>query len=76
MIIDTSALLSILLQEPDAGKFSAAICDAPRRLVSAVSFLEASLNLGDCCSYALSQTSGEPLLFKGEDFSFSDVISC
>jgi ribonuclease VapC len=43
MIIDTSALLAILLQEPDTGQFSVAICDAPRRLLSAVSFLEASI---------------------------------
>ena len=127
MILDTSALLAILLQEPDAGRFAAAICDEPRRLLSAVSFLEASiviqarkgpagareldllihrakieivaftaeqaeaarqawlqygkgqhrasLNMGDCCSYALSRISGEPLLFKGEDFSFSDVAA-
>lgn len=33
----------------------------------------AGLNLGDCCSYALSQTSGEPLLSKGDDFSRTDV---
>ncbi len=33
----------------------------------------AKLNLGDCCSYALSQYSGEPLLFKGDDFSKTDV---
>jgi ribonuclease VapC len=33
----------------------------------------AGLNLGDCCSYALSQTSGEPLLFKGDDFPRTDV---
>lgn len=33
----------------------------------------AKLNLGDCCSYALSQYSGEPLLFKGGDFSKTDV---
>ena len=127
MILDTSALLAILLQEPDAGRFAAALCDAPRRLLSAVSFLEASiviqarkgpagareldllihrakieivaftaeqaeaarqawlqygkgqhrasLNMGDCCSYALSRISGEPLLFKSEDFSFSDVAA-
>lgn len=35
----------------------------------------AGLNLGDCCSYALAQTSGEPLLFKGNDFSRTDVVS-
>jgi len=125
MVIDTSALLAILLQEPDAGQFSALISDASRRLISAVSFLEtsiviqarkgsaggreldllihragmeviafapeqaeearqactrfgkgqhrASLNLGDCCSYALARISGEPLLFKGGDFGFTDV---
>lgn len=33
----------------------------------------AKLNLGDCCSYALSRYSGEPLLFKGDDFSKTDV---
>jgi ribonuclease VapC len=33
----------------------------------------AALNLGDCCSYALACSSGEPLLFKGNDFSKTDV---
>ena len=33
----------------------------------------AGLNLGDCCSYALSRYSGYPLLYKGADFSRSDV---
>ena len=33
----------------------------------------AALNFGDCFSYALSQTSGEPLLCKGGDFSVTDV---
>jgi ribonuclease VapC len=30
-------------------------------------------NLGDCCAYALSRHSGEPLLFKGDDFTRTDV---
>lgn len=34
---------------------------------------EAALNLGDCAAYALARTSGEPLLFKGADFSRTDV---
>ena len=34
---------------------------------------EAGLNFGDCFSYALAITSGEPLLFKGTDFSLTDV---
>lgn len=33
----------------------------------------AGLNFGDCFSYALSKSSGEPLLFKGDDFPQSDV---
>ncbi|MEE8188820.1 MAG: type II toxin-antitoxin system VapC family toxin [Kiloniellales bacterium] len=33
----------------------------------------AGLNYGDCFSYALSKSSGEPLLFKGADFSKTDV---
>lgn len=33
----------------------------------------ARLNFGDCFSYALSKTSSEPLLFKGDDFSQTDV---
>ncbi|SEN03616.1 type II toxin-antitoxin system VapC family toxin [Bradyrhizobium sp. OK095] len=33
----------------------------------------ASLNYGDCFSYALATTRSEPLLFKGEDFARTDV---
>ena len=33
----------------------------------------ASLNFGDCFSYALAKVSGEPLLFKGEDFRQTDI---
>jgi uncharacterized protein with PIN domain len=32
-----------------------------------------SLSLGDGCSYALLQISGEPLLFKGGDFALTHV---
>ena len=35
----------------------------------------AQLNFGDCFAYALSKISGEPLLFKGNDFSQTDVFS-
>ncbi len=125
MVIDTSALLAILLGEPEAEAFSQKITKDSKRLVSALSALEAAvvlharkgpaglreldlllhsagativsfdadqvllarsayekygkghhpaaLNLGDCCSYALSRSSGEPLLFKGNDFSRTDV---
>jgi ribonuclease VapC len=125
MVIDTSALISILLQEEDARTFAWALKNDPVRLISAVSVLEtamvvesrlgpiagreldlllhrsradivpfdaaqaevaraawqkygkgnhpASLNLGDCCAYALAKTSGERLLFKGEDFAKTDL---
>ena len=33
----------------------------------------AALNYGDCFAYALANVAGEPLLFKGEDFSQTDI---
>lgn len=33
----------------------------------------AGLNFGDCFSYALAKDLGEPLLFKGDDFSKTDI---
>jgi ribonuclease VapC len=33
----------------------------------------AGLNFGDCFSYALAKQTGEPLLFKGNDFRQTDV---
>ena len=127
MVIDTSAIVAILLGEPEAERFARAIADDPRRLVSAFSALEtyvviqakkgdsaareadslfhrtqidtvgmnadqveiarnawssygrgrhaAGLNIGDCCSYALALYSGEPLLYKGEDFARTDVTA-
>jgi ribonuclease VapC len=125
MVIDSSAVLAILLREPEAEAFARAIAGDPRRLMSAVSALEtavvvharkgppgvreldlllhaagvkivsfdpeqvllaraayekygkghhpAALNLGDCCSYALAVSAGQPLLFKGKDFSQTDL---
>jgi ribonuclease VapC len=35
----------------------------------------AKLNFGDCFSYALAKSKGEPLLFKGQGFSRTDVKS-
>ncbi len=127
MVIDTSALLAILLGEPEAEAFARAIAGDAKRLVGALSALEAAivlrtrkgsagvreldlllhaarvtvvsldtdqvllaraahekfgrgrhpaaLNLGDCCTYALARASGEPLLFKGNDFSQTDLAS-
>ena len=33
----------------------------------------ASLNFGDCMTYAVATLTGEPLLFVGDDFSKTDV---
>lgn len=33
----------------------------------------AGLNYGDCFSYALSKSTNEPLLFKGNDFPLTDL---
>ena len=33
----------------------------------------AALNFGDCFAYALAQATGEPLLFKGDDFARTDI---
>ena len=36
---------------------------------------KAGLNFGDCFAYALSKDFGEPLLFKGNDFTETDIPS-
>ncbi len=33
----------------------------------------AKLNFGDCMSYAVARVSGQPLLYKGDDFSKTDI---
>jgi ribonuclease VapC len=125
MVLDTSALLAILGDEPEAPRYEAAIERDPVRLVSAATLLEAAivvesrwgpaggreldllihkagvevvpvdaeqvevarqayrdlgrghhpagLNYGDCFTYALARVSGEPLLFKGDDFARTDL---
>ena len=125
MIIDTSALVSILDQESEAERLAHAIATASERMLSAANLVEtgivmqirrgdeavrdldlllaklkieiiavsakqanlarkafqrfgrgrhpARLNFGDCFAYALAKDSGAPLLFKGEDFSQTDI---
>jgi len=125
MVLDTSAVLAILQDEPERLKFSEALEDADIRSMSAASFVETSmiiesrygsdgvrdldlliakaaivleavdveqahlarqafrlygkgrhaagLNFGDCFSYALARFCAEPLLFKGKDFSRTDI---
>ncbi len=125
VVIDTSALLAILLGEPERGKFLQLLSESATRLLSAANALEtaivvesrrgeaagreldlflhrtkveivavdaeqfsmarfawrkfgkgrhaAALNFGDCFAYALTKTSSEPLLAKGEDFQRTDL---
>ncbi|MEO1016753.1 MAG: type II toxin-antitoxin system VapC family toxin [Pseudomonadota bacterium] len=117
--IDTSALVAILLQEPDAARFAQAIQDDEEPMLSAASLIELSrvmkhkqgpetkaiidrlvekagitiasvtplqaeiacaagyrfpvLNFGDVFSYALAKDRDIDLLFKGDDFSRTDI---
>jgi ribonuclease VapC len=125
VIADTSAIVAILRDEPDAPAMAEAIAEAPTCRVSAVSYVEAAvvidsvrdpvasrrfddffreapvlieavtaeqariareayrdfgkgrhsagLNFGDCFSYALAKDKREPLLFKGKNFSKTDI---
>ena len=128
MIIDTSAVIAILGDEPDRPDFERAIAHAARPRMSAAAFVEvaivvdsrgnpllsrvfddfiadaeivvesvtasqakiareayrdfgrgsghpARLNFGDCFSYALAKDADDDLLFKGNDFTHTDVRS-
>ncbi len=43
MVIDTSALIAILFDEPEREQFARAVAADPRRLISAATILEASI---------------------------------
>jgi ribonuclease VapC len=125
MVIDTSAIVAIAFNEPEAASLEQRIADDPVRIMSAATMLEAAmvvearlgepggseldlwlhkvgvevvaveaehvdqarrawrrygkghhpaaLNYGDCFSYALAALTGEPLLYKGNDFSQTDI---
>jgi ribonuclease VapC len=126
-VVDTSALLAVLLAEDDARVYAQALecadalcmaapiwvesmqvvtarrgdigqtglaellarldveivpCDARLARLAYEAWLRfgkgrhpAGLNFGDCFSYALAKQRGEPLLFKGNDFSLTDLSS-
>ena len=127
MVIDTSAIVAILRNEPEGPGFVRLIAADEVRLLSAVSRVEctcviesrkraagradlelflreaaievapvtadqaeiacevfrrfgrgrhpAGLNIGDTFAYALAKATGEPLLFKGDDFARTDIAS-
>lgn len=126
MVIDSSALLAILQDEPERRRFIEAIEAADARSLSVVNLVEtalvlesragheagraldsfiakadielvpvdaeqaamarsayarfgkgrhpAGLNFGDCFAYALAKVTGDSLLFKGNDFSRTDIL--
>jgi ribonuclease VapC len=125
VIVDASALLAVVLDEPDGRQFAEAIASAPRALMPAPTWFEAALtvdtngddrasrrfndavqtlgieviaftrehaehardarrnygrgqhparlNFGDCMVYGVAKAEREPLLFKGDDFSQTDI---
>ena len=129
IVVDSSAVLAILLGEADRQSFAEIIAGGERCLMSAVNVHEtatvlrlrhgaaavvafwlfltdaeietipfdeaqvraaavafdrygkginsrARLNLADCAAYALASTMDAPLLFKGGDFTHTDLRSC
>lgn len=125
MVVDTSALVVIVRNEPERRSFLKLLSDAETPKLAAVNWMEArmvvfarlgedglgildailegadveivsvtrelsdsaftafrnfgkgrhpaKLNLADCFAYALAKSSDRPLLFKGHDFSRTDV---
>jgi len=71
MVIDPSAIVAIINDEPDRRAYNEKIEEAETCLLSAASYFEA----GDCFSYALAKQLDLPLLFKGEDFGQTDIVS-
>jgi ribonuclease VapC len=126
MVVDSSALVAIILQESERAIFEDLILREPTVVMSIASLLEvtitllgrrreadaarleetlsiltisaqavdlqqgilarraftrfgrgrhqAALNFGDCFAYALAKARDEPLLFKGDDFSKTDIV--
>jgi len=127
MVVDSSALVAILMKEPGWLDLAKIIDETPQRMISAATFVEtsmvvearkgfegerdldalvqrasieivpvdaqqaqlaraawrslgkgnhpASLNYGDLFSYALAKLTDSPLLYKGRDFSRTDLVS-
>ncbi len=126
IVVDSSALIAVLRDEPEADRFAWILAREDASLLSSVSLLEislvlagrygdetawtgldslilhseirvvafdnalataarhaflrygkgchpAALNMGDCASYALAKQNDLPLLFKGHDFSQTDL---
>jgi ribonuclease VapC len=127
IVVDTSALLAILFDEPEAHAYRDYLAHAPQKAASSVSLLEAGivvsarlgpsgldalaklvedadieivsfdrdqseqaiqafqlygkgrhraqLNICDCAAYALAKGLNAPLLYKGNDFAATDIVT-
>jgi uncharacterized protein with PIN domain len=79
MVVDTSALFAILVGEDERDQFEDLILRSPTAVISVVSIVETVIaltrkQLNICFPYALAKARGDTLLFKGEDFSKTDLI--
>jgi len=131
MVIDSSAIMAVMLGEPDATRIADRIAAGRHSLISAANYVEAGqvyaqrqrfdpevslaryrafldnndidvapvdeaqarlalaarikygrgfghlarLNYSDCFAYALAKSRGLPLLYKGDDFTHTDIVS-
>ncbi len=65
MIVDASALLAVLLDEPEAPAFAAAICDADPAAISVVNYLEVAIRIDRQDSVTLTQKFDRFIEFSG-----------
>jgi ribonuclease VapC len=72
-VIDSSAIIAMLHGEPEAHAFVIKLALAAYDRFGKGTGHSAGLNYGDCFAYALAQETGEPLLFKGNDFLHTDL---
>ena len=71
--VEALTSLSPVLDPPYAAEEQAGLGRAAYRDFGKDSEHPAQLNFGDCFAYPLARATGEPLLFKGRDFTHTDV---
>ena len=76
MVIDTSAIVAMLMNEASANRLvgeDQVVLARDAALRFGRGRHPAALNFGDLFSYALAAARDEPLLFVGDDFAKTDV---
>ena len=71
--VEALTSLSPVLDPPYAAEEQAGLGRAAYRDFGKGNEHPAQLNFGDCFAYPLARATGEPLLFKGRDFTHTDV---